>query len=312
MADLPPGVPESIANDVLAGLLRIHARKVEGQDPDTCFREAFDVCANFMNVIGEKLTDEILADIMGWVFHWAVIKKWIPWPPIRDLGPRVMLLGDPIPPRFAEIPESERTARLGEYSVTNEIRNSLINVLEGRIAYWQAEGLAPLARDRMPTRSPDTRSSPAFIEARGDSEPPNFASLLLRSTVEAHIRAQAEIEYERKLRELREKEESSRHAVSVAQSEHAVPAESPSELDPKGDPVAAERCSTLIAFKVKGRKQGILITDEMVARVANPGKWNTRTPVTWWKRNDSRIAPKQDRLIRAVLAKDPKSLWSPK
>jgi hypothetical protein len=56
---------------------------------------------------------------------------------------------------------------------------------------------------------------------------------------------------------------------------------------PKGtnarDPVAAERQATLSAFKEKGRKQEIRITDEMVAQAANPGKWNDRTMVTRWK-----------------------------
>jgi hypothetical protein len=98
--------------------------KVDGQDLDICFREAYDVCANLLNVIGAR----------------------------------------------------------GEYAVTNEIRNALIGILEGRIAYWQAEGLAPLARDRFPTRSSfdDTSNLHDFI--RGDvwgipSAPPMASSV---------------------------------------------------------------------------------------------------------------------------------------
>ncbi len=76
------------------------------------------------------------------------------------------------------------------------------------------------------------------------------------------------------------------------------------------DPVAEERKALLFNFKTRARSQGTKVTDKMVAEAANPGKWNDRTMVTWWKRNDPRCQPPHDRKIRAVLAKDPKSLWS--
>ena len=78
------------------------------------------------------------------------------------------------------------------------------------------------------------------------------------------------------------------------------------------DPVAADRAALLTAYKAKGRGKGVRITDEMVAKAANPGKWNDRTMVTWWKRNDQRCKPPNDRKIRAVLAKDPSDVWSPR
>ena len=69
-----------------------------------------------------------------------------------------------------------------------------------------------------------------------------------------------------------------------------------------------ERQQLMKDFKAKARKQGIKVSDEMVAKKAKP-EWNDRTMVTWWKRNDKGCKPFQDRLIRAVLEKDPLSLW---
>jgi hypothetical protein len=77
------------------------------------------------------------------------------------------------------------------------------------------------------------------------------------------------------------------------------------------DTVAADRAALLTAYKAKGRGKGVRITDAMVAMAAHPGKWNDRTMVTWWKRNDQRCKPPHDRKIRAVLAKDPSDIWSP-
>jgi len=74
------------------------------------------------------------------------------------------------------------------------------------------------------------------------------------------------------------------------------------------DPIAEERAALLIAFKAKARKQGIKVTDAMVAKAAK-STWNTRTMVAWWKRNDPNCKPTHDRLIRAVLARVPASIW---
>jgi hypothetical protein len=78
--------------------------------------------------------------------------------------------------------------------------------------------------------------------------------------------------------------------------------------DQGADPVAEERQSLLKAFKATGKKQGIPITDKMVAKAAK-SEWNDRTMVTWWKRNDPKCRPLQDRLIRTVLRKNPSAIW---
>jgi hypothetical protein len=75
------------------------------------------------------------------------------------------------------------------------------------------------------------------------------------------------------------------------------------------DLVAAERTVLLTEFKARGRAVGIRITDEMVAKAANPGKWSDRTLVAWWKRNDKNSTPGHDKKIRAVLNQNPASIW---
>jgi hypothetical protein len=75
--------------------------------------------------------------------------------------------------------------------------------------------------------------------------------------------------------------------------------------------VAEERQKLLIKFKDKARSHGIKVTDVKVAKAAKPGRWNDRTPVTWWKANDPRCKSAHDRMIRAVLEKDPSAIWSP-
>jgi hypothetical protein len=85
-----------------------------------------------------------------------------------------------------------------------------------------------------------------------------------------------------------------------------------SEPLPESRLVAESRAVLLTTFKSKGRALGIPITDAMVAKAAKPGKWNDRTMVTWWKRNDPRCKLPHDKLIRAVLGRDPSTVWPPK
>jgi hypothetical protein len=75
------------------------------------------------------------------------------------------------------------------------------------------------------------------------------------------------------------------------------------------DPIAVERKQLLIDFKDRALSQGIKVTDVKVAMAANPKKWHDRTMVTWWKRNDPRCEQPHDRLIRAVLKRDPLEIW---
>ena len=82
-----------------------------------------------------------------------------------------------------------------------------------------------------------------------------------------------------------------------------------STLTPDAEhPVAADRDRLLRAFKAKGKTLGIKVTHEMVAHAADP-KWNERSMVTWWLRNDDRCKPPHDKKIRAVLGKEPSTIW---
>jgi hypothetical protein len=76
------------------------------------------------------------------------------------------------------------------------------------------------------------------------------------------------------------------------------------------DLVAQERCVALLEFKAKGKRLGIKITDPMVAQAANPN-WHDRSMVQWWKRNYHKCKPPHDKKIRAVLSRDPVTIWQP-
>jgi hypothetical protein len=71
----------------------------------------------------------------------------------------------------------------------------------------------------------------------------------------------------------------------------------------------SERSALIEGFKAIARQGGVRVTDKMIAAEANPGRWNDRTIVAWWKRNDKRSTPGHDKRIRAVLARDPLLIW---
>lgn len=70
------------------------------------------------------------------------------------------------------------------------------------------------------------------------------------------------------------------------------------------DPMAEERTALLMAYKRECREHGIKVTDKMIAQVASP-KWNERTPVQRWKRNDPRCTAGDDAAIRSALKRKP-------
>jgi hypothetical protein len=125
--------------------------------------------------------------------------------------------------------------------------------------------------------------------------------------------------WDRQIIEVTRRNDSDVHPRTIAiidaltQIENNAGANTPvqSSAEPSETFVAAERKAALIDFKAKGRKQRIRITDEMVAQAANPGKWNDRTMITWWKRDDKRVKAVHDKKIRAVLGKDPSEIWKP-
>jgi hypothetical protein len=102
---------------------------------------------------------------------------------------------------------------------------------------------------------------------------------------------------------------------TASKTEGLIPAQPVSANSGSGsqlDSEAARRAAMLTDYKAKGRGMGIRITDEMVAKAANPKKWNERSMVTWWKRNDPRCKPPSDRRIKNVLSQDPSQFWTAK
>jgi hypothetical protein len=110
-----------------------------------CLREAYDVFAVVLRDDGEELTDDLLCErIPAQVFHWAVGKQWLPYPPLEHSGRSpVSFLNDPRPrqPAFVPVPDHKLDVQFGEYRVTDWYKSDIINKLSSRIAYWQAEAL---------------------------------------------------------------------------------------------------------------------------------------------------------------------------
>ena len=104
---------------ILARLLRIHSKQLESSKLDDCLRAAFDVYASEIKTDGHQLTDQLLKNrIPGWVFNWAVIKHWLPYPPMRQSRHSVTYLDSkPRRPMHEPVPESQLTEMLGAYRI---------------------------------------------------------------------------------------------------------------------------------------------------------------------------------------------------
>lgn len=145
-ADFPAHIPEPVPTLILSELLRIHSQYLEKQAKlDIALRAAYDAYARALRDCGQELTDGLLNDsIPGWVFSWAVQKKWLQYPPIRSTGRSpAYFLDDPRPrqPAFEPVPERELTTIFGGYKITDWYKADVMNRLASRIAYWQAEAL---------------------------------------------------------------------------------------------------------------------------------------------------------------------------
>lgn len=106
-------------------------------------------------------------------------------------------------------------------------------------------------------------------------------------------------------------EEAAKHTNASAKSSLQPDMEDQREPSRPGarkvDPIAKGRRLLWNDFKSRALVQGIKINHRMLAKAAK-STWNDRTMVTWWLRNDPGCKPQHDKLIRAVLAKDPQSL----
>jgi hypothetical protein len=115
MDDIPQEIPRELRNRILAGLLKIHSKRLEHTELKVCLWEGYDLFASLLHAAGWPLTEMLLTEsIPSWLYDWAVAKKWFPYAP----GRRITSHYAPAWPK--------------EY---------VLKVLASRIAYWQAEAL---------------------------------------------------------------------------------------------------------------------------------------------------------------------------
>jgi hypothetical protein len=98
---------------------------------------------------------------------------------------------------------------------------------------------------------------------------------------------------------------------STNRSENAAVCAPQSQRRPRRNPedrVALERLEVIGKFIAKTRADGIQVNNEKIAKAAKPGRWNDRTPVERWYKN-YKSTKDDDRLIRRLLARDPKDIW---
>jgi len=152
---LPQEIPDQFSGDdrnrLHADLLRAHSRWLANPFLDDCLNEAYDAFANALIRSNQPLSDGVLAEsIPGWVFQWAVVQGWLPYPPLRRLPRTSRVRGNLIEgwikpsstPSYAPVGPHELTATLGTYKVTDWYRADIMKRLASRIAHWRAEALS--------------------------------------------------------------------------------------------------------------------------------------------------------------------------
>ena len=165
MEDIPPEISGELRNRIRAGLLRVHAKRLERTDLKTCLRESYDVYARLLRDAGWPLTETLLTESLpAWVYQWGVTKKWFLCPSGHWVDGR----GNP--PQFVPIPEAER-------KVPNHFKASTRNALAGRISYWQAEALVP-ELSPLPKSIPDEGTT--ITEGSSDGAEPKATATGLR------------------------------------------------------------------------------------------------------------------------------------
>ena len=177
--------------------------------------------------------------------------------------------------RNCVIQEAEEITCNWRAAVAQEFREKLATHLLGRLHYWKAEVMKRARTFDVKESGADESGATEGLRKNEHSETPEILAV--------------------------EQPATPKHESIPDHPENAP------ELQP--DPVAAERTTLLNAFKTKARGQGLKVTDKDIAQAANPGKWNDRTIVAWWKRNDDKSTPGHDKKIRAILNRDPVLIW---
>lgn len=148
--------------------------------------------------------------------------------------------------------------------------------------------------------------TPPWADVPADNDNDWYVGATLGKSIrDAALRVRAEA-YRRVAEKWPAESAATQDAPSAA---NKVPAESHNvrELPIQSEQVgnSASRKSRLQAYKDEClQRRGLKVTDVMVAKAANP-RWNDRTPVDRWKRNDPRCTTAEDAMISAVLTKKP-------
>ena len=126
-------------------LLQIQSKRREGMNVASCLSEAYDLYPSGIDVVTEVFLTE---SIPSMVFRAAVGHKWLPYPPIRSTGRRVVgnfHQGWRTPSRYELVPQNELTETFGGYKVPNGYRAWFTRNLQSRIEYWRSAAKRPAA-----------------------------------------------------------------------------------------------------------------------------------------------------------------------
>jgi hypothetical protein len=144
---------------IRAGLLGIDANRRDGKDTKACLNEAYNVFARGLSGTGEPLSDSLLhEEIPARVFQWAVVRKWLPYPPQRVRRSREAFVPGKYESVFEPIPDNELTVPFGVYMITEAYKLRFLSQLEFAIAQWEAERAElETSKPILPDRSPDNK-----------------------------------------------------------------------------------------------------------------------------------------------------------
>ena len=171
---LPPNLPQPLLRTISAGLLKIHSRKLEGEEVHSCLQEAYDVFAKAFQEGGCALSEDLLIEsIPGWILRWAAVKRWWPLLYKHEHVDSPSPSGDPT---FNSV--------LGPYRVSASAKQDILNRLASRIAYWQGEALLA-ERAVMDPIATTNETTPVSVKSLDNVEPPTTTNR--RAAVNAFI-----------------------------------------------------------------------------------------------------------------------------
>ena len=156
-------VPNLSSPRILAGLLRLEARRNEGcVEALQCLREAYDLVATEWSTVKKTLDDDDCSrKIPELVFEAAVKFGWVAFPRTRKVrrtrrDPNSWIPHAPVIDWVdVPIPDSELVEQIGRFNVEAGFGSQFVGLLAGRIANWQAMALTPRVADNLVGTTPE-------------------------------------------------------------------------------------------------------------------------------------------------------------